>query len=152
MCTKLVQLQVHLDEWYCRDLVGEKKTIRPCSNALLPIHALLAGSIWQCPRRANFSGQYNYRFRSQEDIEGQGGVGRHKTNLIVVDDVDPWQDVDEQLRVPRVPSSHTLEIGRHLGFAVQGLALLHLVNHLPHIHLDFPGVLGESVETLCSER
>ena len=57
MCTKLVQLQVHLHGWYRRDLMGEKKT-RPCSDALLPIPAPLAGSIWRCPRRAKSNGQH----------------------------------------------------------------------------------------------
>lgn len=68
------------------------------------------------------------------------------TYLVVVDDVDPGNDMNEQLRVPRVPSCHALQIGRQLGVAIQGLAMLDPVNHLSHIHLNFPGVLRESIE------
>jgi hypothetical protein len=67
----------------------------------------------------------------------------------VVDNVDPREDVDEELGVPGVTGSNTLNIRGDLGGAVQGLALLHLVNHLAHVPLDLPRVLGEAVETSC---
>lgn len=72
-----------------------------------------------------------------------------RTNLIVVDNVDPREDVDEELGVPGVTGSNTLNIIGHLRDTVQGLALLHLVNHLAHVPLNLPGVLGEAVETSC---
>ena len=71
-------------------------------------------------------------------------------NLVVVDDVEPRKNVDEQLRVPRVTRSHTLDVIGDLRGTVQGLSLLHFVDHFPHVHLNLPGVLGESVETFCS--
>lgn len=67
----------------------------------------------------------------------------------MVDNVDPRENVDEQLGVSRVPSCHSLDIVRHLRSAVQGLALLHLIDHLPHIHFDLPGIFREPVETFC---
>lgn len=70
-------------------------------------------------------------------------------NLVVVDDVEPRKNMDEQLRVPRVTSSNTLDIVGDLRGTVKGLSLLHLINHFPHVHLYLPGILGESVETLC---
>lgn len=73
-----------------------------------------------------------------------------KTNLVVVDKVDPRKNVDEELRVPGVTGSNTLKVVGDLGLSVQGLTLLDLADHLAHIHLDFPRVLGESIETSCS--
>lgn len=72
-------------------------------------------------------------------------------DLVVVGEVGPGDDMDPQLGVPRVPGSDTLVIGTHIRDAVQGVTLLHLVDHLPHVHLDFPSILGESVETVCNE-
>lgn len=63
--------------------------------------------------------------------------------------VDPWDDVDEEFGVPRVTGSHTLEIGGHLGLAVQGLTLLDLIDHLACVTLDLSAVLSETVETFC---
>jgi hypothetical protein len=74
---------------------------------------------------------------------------RKKTDLVVVDNVDPWENVDEQLGVSRVSSSHTLDIVGYLRSAIQWLAFLHLVDHFPHVHFNLPGVLGETVETFC---
>lgn len=67
----------------------------------------------------------------------------------MVDNVDPRQDVDEQLRIPGVTSSDTLQVLGHARLAVQGLTLLDLANHLAHIHLDFPVVLGEPIKPSC---
>lgn len=67
----------------------------------------------------------------------------------MVDNVDPRENVDEQLGVSRVPGCHSLDIVRHLRSAVQGLALLHLTDHLPHIHFDLPSIFREPVETFC---
>lgn len=38
---------------------------------------------------------------------------------------------------------------RHLGFTVQRLALLDLIDHLTSIHLNLPSILSEAVEALC---
>lgn len=72
-----------------------------------------------------------------------------KTHLVVIDNVDPWQNMDEQLGISGVPSSHTLNIVGYLRGAIQRLSFLHLVDHFPHIHFNLPGVLGEPVETFC---
>lgn len=64
----------------------------------------------------------------------------------MVDNVDPRENVDEQLRVSGVSSSHTLDIVGYLRSAIQWLALLHLIDHFPHIHFDLPPVLGETIE------
>lgn len=69
--------------------------------------------------------------------------------LVVVDKVDPWDDVDEEFGVTRVTGSHALEVGGHLGLAVQRLALLDLIDHLASVALNLSGVLGETVETFC---
>jgi hypothetical protein len=67
----------------------------------------------------------------------------------VVDKVGPQEDVAESGCVSRVPVCDTLHVFGHLGGAVEGLALLDLVDHLPHVHLDLAAVLADSVETAC---
>lgn len=69
------------------------------------------------------------------------------THLIVVHKVEHWHDVQEDARVPRVARRDALHVVRELRLAVQRLALLDLVNHLPHVHIDLALVLRQAVET-----
>lgn len=71
-----------------------------------------------------------------------------ETDLVVVGEVGPRHNVDKQLGVAGVTGSDTLQVVGHLRNAVEGLALLDLVDHLAHIHLNLSLVLGESVETV----
>lgn len=112
---------------------------QPWLSGRLPIPALLVDSTWQYRHRAVSRSQYNPKEVLCVVL----------ADLVVVDNIDPRKNVDKQLGVPRVSGSHALDIRRKLGMAVQRLALLHLVNHLPHIHVHFPRVLGEPVEALC---
>lgn len=114
--------------------------------------ARLVGSTSQCRHRAvrslvscQSSATYSY-LRFLGERRGRNAY------LVVVGKVGPGHNVDEQLGVPRVAGSDTLEVVGHCGNAVQGLALLDLVDHLAHIHLNLALVLGESVETVCSNR
>ena len=63
---------------------------------------------------------------------------RGETDLVVVDNVNPRKDVDEQLGIPRVTSSNTLKVRRNSGVAIQRLASLDLLYHLPHVPLNLP--------------
>lgn len=67
----------------------------------------------------------------------------------MVDKVEPGDDMDEELGVPGVTGSHALQVLGHLGFAIQRLALLDLVNHLACVPLNLSVVLGETVKALC---
>lgn len=80
----------------------------------------------------------------------QHDAAEEETDLVVVGKVGPGDNMDEQLGVPGVAGSDTLQVVGHLRNAVQGLALLDLVDHLAHIHINLSLVLGESVETVCS--
>ena len=68
--------------------------------------------------------------------------------LVVVHKVKPRHDVHEHTSVSALPACHALHILRHGADTVQRLALLHLVRHLTHIHLDLAAVLGEAVEAV----
>jgi hypothetical protein len=67
----------------------------------------------------------------------------------VVDKVGPHHDVCESSCVPRVPVCNALHVLGHLGGAVERLALLDLVDHLPHIHLNLAAVLTGAVKAAC---
>jgi hypothetical protein len=67
----------------------------------------------------------------------------------VVDEVGPHHNVSESACVSRVPVCNALHVLGHLGGAVERLALLDLVNHFPHVHLDLAAVLAGSVEAAC---
>jgi hypothetical protein len=67
----------------------------------------------------------------------------------VVDKVWPWENVRERCRVSRVPVCNTLHVLGHLRGSVERLALLDLVDHLPHVHLYLAAVLTGSVEAHC---
>jgi hypothetical protein len=73
-------------------------------------------------------------------------LGRVDSMVGVVDKVWPWENVRERCRVSRVPVRNALHVLGHLGRAVERLALLDLVDHLPHIHLDLAAVFTGSVE------
>lgn len=68
----------------------------------------------------------------------------------MVNAIEPWDDMDEQLRVPGVSRCDSLQVGRNLRGTVQRLAVLHLVNHLPVVHFDLSRVLCETVEAVCA--
>lgn len=68
--------------------------------------------------------------------------------LVVVHKVKPRHDVHEHTSISALSARHTLHVFRHSADAVQRLALLHLVRHLTHIHLDLAAVLGEAVEAV----
>jgi hypothetical protein len=67
----------------------------------------------------------------------------------VVDEVGPHHNVCESSCVSRVPVCDALHVLGHLGGAVERLALLDLVDHFPHVHLDLAAVLAGSVEATC---
>lgn len=68
----------------------------------------------------------------------------------MVDTIEPWDNMDEQLRIPRVSRCHSLQVGGNLRGTKQRLAILNLVNHLPIVQFDFSRVLRESVEAVCT--
>lgn len=74
-------------------------------------------------------------------------LGSVHTVLVVVDKVEPRHDGHEQRRVPRLPRGDALEVRRELALTVEGLPGLDLADHLPHVHLHLPRVLGRSVES-----
>ena len=76
-------------------------------------------------------------------------LGSVNTVVRVVDKVWPWNDVTECGRIARVPVSNSLHVLGHLGLSVQGLALLNLVDHFAHVHLDLAAVLTRTVEAHC---
>lgn len=78
-------------------------------------------------------------------------MSHEKAYLVMIDNVDPWENVDEKLGISRVSSSHTLNIVGYLRRAIQWLTLLDLVDHFPHIHFNLPGVLGKTVEAFCGK-
>lgn len=69
----------------------------------------------------------------------------------MVDNIDPRENVDEQLGVSRIPRSHSLNIVGHRRSTVQRLAFLDFADHLLHIHFNLPSVLSESVEAFCDK-
>lgn len=68
----------------------------------------------------------------------------------MVNTIEPWDNMDEQLRIPRVSRCHSLQVGGNLRSTVQRLAILNLVNHLPVVQFDLSRVLCESVEAVCA--
>jgi hypothetical protein len=72
--------------------------------------------------------------------------------LVMVDEVEPRHDVQEQARVSRVSRRHSLDVGVHLGVAVEGLAGLDFRDHFAHVHGHFAGVFGEAVEAYCISK
>lgn len=70
-----------------------------------------------------------------------------RTNLIVIDKVRPRHDMRKQRRIPAIPYSHTLHVWCQITLAVQRFSFLHLVDHFPHIHLNFSAVLGITIES-----
>ena len=72
------------------------------------------------------------------------------TCLIVVDNVEPRNNVGKQLRIPRVSGSNALEIRRELGCAIERLSLLNFIDHFSHIHFHLARVLSEAVEAICA--
>ena len=75
---------------------------------------------------------------------------RGMTNLIVVDSVEPRENMDEQLRIPRVSCCHSLQVSGNFRGTIQRLATLDLINHLPVVQFDFPRVFCEPVEAVCT--
>jgi hypothetical protein len=65
--------------------------------ALPPTPARLADSTWQCRHHAN-----------SKTLIPNIQWARWVTHLVMVDNVDPWDDMDEELRVPGVTGSHAL--------------------------------------------
>lgn len=76
-------------------------------------------------------------------------LGRVDAVLVVVDKVEPRDRAEHERRVPALAGRHALQMRAQPAHAVQGLALLDLVHHLPHVHLDLAGVLGGAVESDC---
>lgn len=71
--------------------------------------------------------------------------------VVVVDKVEPWDDVRPDARVSALPVRGALHVLSHGRVTVEGLALLDLVRHLTHVHFDFATVLPEAVETVCDK-
>lgn len=72
--------------------------------------------------------------------------------LVVVDKVEPGDGIEEGGGVPRLPRRDALHVWAQRAHAVQWLAALDLVDHLPHVHLDLPCVLAHAVEPHCKAR
>ncbi|KAM3087328.1 hypothetical protein ACMFMG_012196 [Clarireedia jacksonii] len=67
--------------------------------------------------------------------------------LVVINKVKPRYHMHEDSGISRVPTSHTLDIWRSTANTIQRLALLHFVDHLPHIHFLLSFVFREAVES-----
>lgn len=76
-------------------------------------------------------------------------LGGIDTVLVVVDKVEPWQDVQPDSTVSRVSRRNSLHVWGKGGCAVEWLAGLDLGDHLLHVALDFAAVLTEPVEAHC---
>lgn len=72
--------------------------------------------------------------------------------LVVVDEVEPRDGIEEGGRVPRLPCRDALHVWAQRAHAVEGLAALDLVDHLPHVQLDLSCVLSHAVESYCEVR
>lgn len=74
-------------------------------------------------------------------------LGRVYSVVWMVDEIGPDKNMCEDTRISRIPVCNSLHVLADLGHAIEGLAFLDLVDHLPHIHLDFTAVLAGTVET-----
>jgi len=70
--------------------------------------------------------------------------------LVVIHKVEHGHNVQEDTSISRVPRSHTLHVVCELGGAVQRLAALDPVDHLPHVLVDFSLVFCHAVESHCA--
>lgn len=74
------------------------------------------------------------------------------SHLIMVDKIEPWHDVEEDLGVSRVAGSDSLHIRGQDRLSVQRFFSLDLLYHLFHIHVYFPLVLGPTPEAHCRHQ
>lgn len=68
--------------------------------------------------------------------------------LIMVHKIKPGQHMQENPRVPALPTRHTLHILRHRADPIQRLPAFHFIRHFAHVHLDLAPVLGEAIEAV----
>lgn len=67
----------------------------------------------------------------------------------MVDEVEPGHSMDPYASISALSACNALHVLGELASAVDGLATLDLVDHLAHVHVDFPTVLGEAIEAVC---
>ena len=60
--------------------------------------------------------------------------------------------MQENPRIPTLPTRHTLHILRHRTNPIKRLPPLHFISHFPHVHLDFAPVFREAVEAVYAAR
>lgn len=67
----------------------------------------------------------------------------------MVDEVEPGHGMDPYASISALSACNALHVLGELASAVDRLATLDLVDHLAHVHVDFPTVLGEAIEAVC---
>ena len=67
----------------------------------------------------------------------------------MVDDVEPWHDVDPGASISALSAGDTLHVLGQSAGAVDWLAALDFADHLTHVHVDFAAVFSEAIEAVC---
>ncbi len=64
----------------------------------------------------------------------------------MINKIRPRHHMYEQPRIPRIPRRHPLHVRGQRRVSIQRLPFLHLIHHLPHIHIDLSLVFRKPIK------